>query len=463
MKNNKINFPFLRFSLIPLMISGFFITSYAQERNTVWIRGVSINSNGWEEVKSEMILRGYDFNDLMNTSFDPSLGVVAAADQVEGMIGNEGDVLGIAHDYGGIVLRDLQLQDPSITAMILDGVPNQGSSGILGAIQNDGPNSLSRAQKLVQAVNLIREGDDCNNCGFIEAFESWIDEMEGAEDFLNDVQQGSPIIENLNSPANLPSVPFAILWGSVDELSLTSLMSSRAFPSDSDYFTECFTETLYRERQEAKDATVIATINNTQGFFGNLLSAAASIIPAAAADPTQVTGIIASIGSLLSDSRDRITNQIQAIKQENAELARILRCELSNQLLAAEWQLLLMSNSALEEVEVEVQIFGDDYDECITQCGVDMAWGDWDMDLTCEEFCADEVEIGTEIITVFVADPNDGLLTRSEQQLDGAAAEPFHLIETNHFQETSRLKDVVNDAFVDLFEGGAGAAFIVPK
>ncbi len=455
-KSNCIIAP--KFILAMALALGLYSTSYSQSRNTVWLNGVSINSNGWTGMKQEMVFRGYQFDDLSNSFYDPSLGVAGAADQVEGMIGGEQDVLGIAHDYSGIVLRDLQLQDPSITAMILDGVPNQGSSGILAAIQKDGPSSLSKAQKMVQAVNLIKEGDDCNDCQFIEAFESWINEMEGAEDFLDDVQEGSPIIDNLNLPANMPSVPFAVLWGSINELSLTSLMSSRAFPfSGGDHFTKCYTETLYRERLAAKTAAARRAIDSALGFFSSILSFTASIL-----SPTTPAQAITAITGLLNAERTRITADIQAVAVKDAELARILRCEVANQLLAVEWQLALMNNSLLEEIEVEVLIFGDAYDECITQCGVDMAWGDWEYNLTCEEYCVDDVEVGTEIITVFVSDPNDGLLTKREQQLDGAA-KVYHLIESNHFQETSRLKDVVNNAMVDLFEGGAGAAFIVPK
>ena len=434
------------------------LTECQGQRNTLWLRGTTINSNGWGAMKAEMSAKGFQFNDLSNSFFDPSLGIVGAADQVEDMVGSNENVLGIAHDYGGIVLRDLQLQDPSITAMILDGVPNQGSSGIRGAIESDIPGN-SRAEKLVDAVNLIRQGDDCNNCGFIQAFESWIEDMQAGAEFLDDVQQDSPIINNLGEP----TVPFAILWGSIDELSLTSLMSSRAFPSDSDHFSRCFTATLNREREEAKDQTTRSLINNTQGFFGNVLSAATSIITAAGTSgPAGTLGIISEIGSFLSSSRDRITNSIAAVQEEDAELARILRCELSSQYLAAEWQLLILENSERAEVEVEVSTRGDAYRECVQECGIDMAWGDWDSNLTCDEACQDQMGTGTEIRTVILEDPNDGLLTESEQKLEGYA-DMFHLARTNHFQETSASNDDAVNALNDLFLGGAGAAFMVPK
>ncbi len=104
-----------------------------------------------------------------------------------------------------------------------------------------------------------------------------------------------------------------------------------------------------------------------------------------------------------------------------------------------------------------------DYTDCIQDCALDMAFGDWNSNLTCDEACMDLMAIiGTEMVTVILSDPNDGLLTESEQKLDGAENE-YHLMNTNHFQETSASNDDAVDALEDIFMGGAGAAFIVPK
>jgi len=432
------------------------VSDCISQRNTIWLPGPGQNSRGWGQMQQEMLARGFLFDNLMNSSFNPGLGVVAAADQVEGMIGNNDNVLGIAHDYGGIVLRDLQIQDRSITAMILDGVPNQGSTGLSAALSGNNGDQ-TRAQKLVEAVNGIMGDDDCNDCGMIQAFESWINSLDGGSEFLDDVEHDSEIIQNLESP----TVPFAILYGTVEELSLHSLMSSRAFPSDIDHFSRCYTATLNREREAAMDATTRALIDNTQGFFSNVITALTTIIDSSV---TGTVAIISTAAEFLTSSRDRIAAQIEAARERDEELARILRCELSNQYAAADWQLLLMENSEREQIEVDVPGPTVEYADCIQQCGIDKAFGDWNSNLTCDEACMDLMAIiGTEMVTVILSDPNDGLLTESEQKLEGYAGEPYHLMNTNHFQETSASNDDAVDALEDIFMGGAGAAFIVPK
>jgi hypothetical protein len=65
-------------------------------------------------------------------------------------------------------------------------------------------------------------------------------------------------------------------------------------------------------------------------------------------------------------------------------------------------------------------------------------------------------------ITHYEYEPHDGLLSKSEQLLAGAA-KTYEAKKTNHFQEQFWSQQPVKDAFVDLFNGGAGAAFQVPK
>lgn len=419
------------------------------QRNTVWLRGASQTSNGWGQMQQELKAKGFLFDDLIDATYNSGLGVIEAANQVETMIGNNENVLGIAHDYGGIVLRDLQLQDPSISAMILDGVPNQGSTAISNSIPGD-PGSVSRARILAEASQLIRRDDDCDNCGMLEAFESWIETIENGAEFLDDIQHNSPIINNLESP----TVSFAILWGSQENLSLNRMMSSRANPSDDDTFGRCFRTFLNRERTEAMDATTRATITNTQGFFANFINFVTSASTSGPNFLTQIT-------TFISNSNTNITNQINALKEEEQELARILRCELSNQYAAIEWQLLLLENSEREEIEVEVPTTNPEHAICISECEIDMAFGDWTSNESCEESCMDLAGSSTQLVTALVSPLTDGLLTEFEQKLDGQVKE-YHLINTNHFQET-HFDSPALDALEGLFKGEAGASFMVPN
>ena len=443
----------------------FLSTNLAQERNTVWIRGLSANSHGWIEMKTQMAFEGYDFIDKMFSDYAPAQGVAAAANQIDGFIGNATDVLGIAHDHGGIVLRQLELQNPQITGMILDGVPNQGSIGIHFATDNDIPGEPTTAQKIYLGVQSIKAGDNCNDCGFDDVFKSWIDEMSGpvAVPIFREIASGSSLIADLNSQT--PGVPHAILYGTVDQFSLTSFMSSRSFPSGNDYFTKCYTEALYRARQKAKEDYIRATINNTLGFFAEVFNLTGSIISQGNPNPG---AILSAVGSYLNAQRSNIVGQIQAVQQKDAELARILRCELANQVLAAEWELRLQANSAsytTAQVEVPCNGYGcEEFYDCVDDCKIDIAFGDKPLGYDCEGYCTQQLAgtTYTTTITVLTGGKNDGLLTQGEQMLSGAA-KVYHLEETDHFQETFRTQQPVTQHLKELFDGSGGAAFVIPN
>ena len=432
------------------------VTSAFAQRKTLWMRGVSQTSNGWNASKTHLAYLGYDFDNLLfSTVYEPGLGVEAAADVLAGTYGDNNDLLGIAHDYGGLVMRDLQLKDDNISAMILVGVPNQGSSAIDFTTTVEPNSDGTRAQILVDAIQDIKGGDRCEDCDLVGAFDSWINGLYGGRNYLSDAQRGSPVITHLNE--NMPTVPYAVMWGSVEEFSITRLLSSRAFPSDGDYYSECYARRLEEARQEAKDVFLISTIRNTTGFLGSVFNFIGSIAPGIS--PSEW---ISRAGSFVNTQRQNFIAEIQAVKERDEELARILRCEFANQLLAAEWQLAMLENSALETNEVPISI-PSEYDNCMLECATDMAWGDWGMNMSCDEFCAGLPDNETTMVTVLVTEDNDGFLTMSEQQLNGAA-KTYHLEETNHFQESrADIKPAVSDAFEDLFEGGAGAAFVVPK
>jgi hypothetical protein len=68
----------------------------------------------------------------------------------------------------------------------------------------------------------------------------------------------------------------------------------------------------------------------------------------------------------------------------------------------------------------------------------------------------------TTTITYYQYEPHDGLLSKSEQLLEGAV-KTYEVKKVNHFQEQFWSQQPVKDAFVDLFNGNAGIAFRVPK
>ncbi|RMG88373.1 MAG: hypothetical protein D6714_00845 [Bacteroidetes bacterium] len=385
---------------------------------------------------------------LPNSAYQPQLGVFGAGQNLETALSNTSfeNILGIGHDYGGLVLRGMADGSNALTAVILDGVPNQGSNAIRFAIESEGTAGLSKAQAVIKGVQAIKGGDDCSDCQLVETFETWINELKANEAVFSQMTPNSDVIQTLNQ--TLPTVPYVILYGTKESFSITSLMSSFFFPNtgDDDHFTRCYLETLQRERQDAKDAIVLETIDNTLGFFAGTLNLFKEILENGGA----LTGITEHILS----KKTEITDQIRAIQEKEKELARILRCELANQLLATEWQLALTENGPfLTEIVENVPT----YNECLAQCEAE-GWEDFALYFECIPNCQNNVTT----VEVLVLQENDGLLTQSEQLLEGAVA-AYHLENSNHFQETKRSNPVLMDHLQDIFDGAAGAAFVVPQ
>ncbi len=436
---------------------------HAQTRKTLWLHGGGVTSESWDNMKTNMTNLGYDFDDRINPPYGPATGAgsQSGADYITNRVSTDVNVLGIAHDFGGLVLRQAQLQTPQITAMILDGVPNHGSKGVAaGRPPLGNPNEGSQMEELINAIKQFQDIDDCKFCTLSGSFESWSDELKNTTfPFIDEMLPGSPVILNLNDPDNLPTVPFVILWGEVAHASLSQMMSSRAFPisgmDGGDPIGDRCNQKFEAEKSDIKGDKNKSIWGSIGGFLGDVFKGVASIVKG---DPADIVG---GIGQLISGSITRVNTLVSELKDLNERQERLARCKTADDILQLEWFGLL--GQQLEEVEILVP----DPDcetvyECEAECGVDMAWGDWDSNLSCEEYCAHHTDDCDQItITVIQLKPTDGLLTKSEQILEGGASEPYHLPNTNHFAE--QVNTVVTQTLEDIFNGNAGAAFIVPK
>ena len=77
------------------------------------------------------------------------------------------NVLGIGHDGGGLVLRQMAKNTNRLTGMILCGVPNRGSSAIESMLPING---TSQINTLINQVLAFRSNaQSCNGCKVIEA------------------------------------------------------------------------------------------------------------------------------------------------------------------------------------------------------------------------------------------------------------------------------------------------------
>lgn len=451
------------------------------QRNTIWLDGiVPTTSKGWRGTPNAMRnFYQYDFVDLVATNasssqaYSPILGVrdedtplsPTAAMQMGPMLDNRDNVLGIAHDFGGLVLRELANSDNSLSAMILDGVPNQGSSAVKLAKSSDNPDDLSPAQLMVNNAKAIQKGQDCDDCDAIGIFETWINALStNSTDVFTQMATGSPQVNYLNN--NPPAIPFAVLWGSVENLSLLSLMDSRT--SNQPWSTpieNCAAKAMEEARADYEtDLEILGLINTVSGLFGRAMSMIGNIL-GDGGTPSPGT-VLAEFGDWMIAERESIIEDLRAQREADQKLARILRCELSHQLLATEWQLGLFEYGTIEVGTEEVPLLPEASQAlCIQYCHGQFSgfpglsvFGDCVTDCTTNP--------PTQTVTVYKPEENDGLLLKSEQMLAGAVF-VYHLEEHNHFQETAlsgqAAPGTLGHALQELFDGAAGAAFAVPK
>ena len=240
-------------------------------------------------------------------------------------------------------------------------------------------------------------------------------------------------------------MPYAVIWGNEDEdaLVLTRLLGSRAqgvLEADDTGYLECYRDEI-RDRRRIIDDT----------FFDGIMQ---SVITAASAVGKFLPGSSQNISEGVSKGLEAVHKAIQAARNRDREMAELLECEMVHQALNGYWNLIATDGytPVVQTIPIEVDCCADCHDEpdsqvqsyCYMQC----------LNLSCFD--------GTYTITYYQYEPHDGLLSKSEQLLAGAA-KTYEAKKTNHFQEQFWSQQAVKDAFVDLFNGGAGTAFQVPK
>ncbi|MDX2280056.1 MAG: hypothetical protein NW218_10735, partial [Saprospiraceae bacterium] len=144
------------------------------------------------------------------------------------------------------------------------------------------------------------------------------------------------------------------------------------------------------------------------------------------------------------------------------EFREILECELVHQALNAKWtQMNFTYGTVTETITIPVPCGFVSCDDCWTQYASDHE----DQVLGyCLSVCVNEEcnNTFTQNVTYLVPEPNDALYSKTEQTLAGAA-KTYEAEGCNHMQESFWSYAPIKDAFTDLFNGGAGAAFVVPK
>lgn len=477
----KTLLPIIGLALLPSICS---VSLHAQTRNTIWLDGLQTTSLGFKPSRYYE-LKEYDFENLVATEFnpnadyDPWLGVEDAADYLYPIVEGREDVLGIAHDYGGLILRDLAIDDnDEISAMILDGVPNQGSAAIALAMgQIDGTSSDSRMQEIIEEVKGIKQDEDCKDCNAIGLFEDWIDEIAHPDNrsVFEDMASGSDAVNFLN--ANPPDIPFAIIWGSVQGVntrqSIINLMDSRGSITGFDTeLADCVAEKLREQQKKLDDDEFVRNTGLGVSLFQGVLNYAGKLIsdqifgdPDNGNNDFDTVGFIDALATFAKDIKDTVIGYLEKDSELDQRTASLLRCEIANQMLSVKWELAITDAGG-----VEVGLVDAPADAALPFCER-YCWeqfGDSNPDRVAYGQCIDDCLENNQApqINVYLAPDHDLLLTKQEQQLAGQA-NTYHLVNHNHFQESKdrpgdNTSDL-DDAFEELFNGRVSPAFAIPK
>lgn len=436
MKNTTLFFGVLLISLT---------NTYSQDRNILWLGGIGATSTNWAKFIQSADNQGYDFNAISTWNYAPHLNSVnTSSGQMNGELnnGNYTNVLGIGHDGGGIVLRQMANEpNTNLTAIILDGVPNQGSKALEAILPHNG---ISEIDKIIEKLlHFKSNANGCNACGLLSVSQGFFAEIKSFEERYREFLPSSPLISNLGTP----SIPYAIIWGneSDDALTLDRLLGSRSNQAinsglDTDYI-ECFRDEIEDRRQAINAANLDGLVNSLSGL-------ANSIGKFLKKDSTRATAL-EGVGTTINS----IYGAIKSERERNRALAELLECELIHQALNAYWNLIVSDSYEPHYVYIEVPA-------------------------NCEELCADEPDAQvaawcyydcllygtTEQIVIEYQQykKHDGLYSEVEQSLSGAA-KTYEAKGMNHFQEQYWEYMQVRDHFADLFQGNVSMAFHVPK
>jgi hypothetical protein len=441
---------------ITLLFAANGVSAQQGSRDILWIQGGGPTSARWDRAISSAQVESYQFTNVNTFLY----GTNYAGDDIPGwaayfndrLAAEERDeVLGIGHDAGGLILRYMGMmqQEPNLTAMILAGVPNQGGKAF-NVLMPPFPGEQSGAQKIVQSsLDLRTQAQNCRGCQMIEATQRWINEFVATpqtRDFYQQIKPDAPTITNLQAP----DIPFAIIWGNEDDdaLALTRLMSSwhntALFGEDHEYI-ECY-------QKEIRQRAIAANQNFAIGLMQGIAGLAGAVGKLNASN-------LFSIGAAIEASIQAQARILRTTFDLQNELRELLECELVHQALNARWTLAIAPYSP-QEFFIEVE------DPSCLSC--DHCWENFLAEQDeqiygyCLSVCNISCEAATISVTYLVPEPHDGLLTQSEQSLAGAA-KSYEAKGSNHLQEQFWEYAPVRNAFVDLFNGNAGAAFVVPK
>lgn len=425
-------------------------------RKTLWLNGPDVTSAFWSRAKLTARSAGYKFTDINTWSYNnntTSNGISEWANIFSVTVINENhtNILGIGHDAGGIILRLIEnIDNGNVSGLILDGVPNKGSRALEVLLPSSGSNKSLAQTKLEQLLDLRSQSQNCVLCRVLEASKRWFDLFTITEirKYYQSLKSDAPIIRSMPTP----DVPYAIIWGNEDEddeLVLSRLISSHGNVSTDAYdgaYTTCYKKELDQRIRDITDQQTVSMLRSIATLAGSIANI-----------KLDKNMNLLSLGAVAEDVINSIAANMQANNNVTKEAREVAECELIHQALNTWWSLSISPHS-FNRVSFS---FPPVFCYYCSLCG-DLPQPEQYL---CIQECANHPCNPEDFTTTYYEvkiEPHDGLLSESEQLLEGAA-KTYEAKGCNHFQEQFWNYSPIRDAFVDLFEGRAGTAFIVPR
>lgn len=461
-EKNHVLHKLLRYGLPVLFLSAVWPSAMSQqtERYTLWLDGLGTTSKGWGNAPQVMKALGYDLVDIIGdelpyTIYKPELGVEAAAQELAAQLQPFDDILVLAHDYGGLVARQLaNISSNNIGALVLLGVPNYGSGALEWAVKPiNETDEMSQAQFLIQQLKMMKAQQGCEgDCNLLESFEQWIELLRNSPQLYEPMFPESPELVQLNE--HLPQIPYVVIYGTIEDYSLAKFLSTLYFDFASifeDPVGACEEFLATVKLLARKRALIKETIANLNGFLNTVKNLIATTV-----DPTK-SGLATAVASIVQNYFQSLMDQIDMIAKHNEAMAREMRCFLINKYLEVEW---LASISTKNGVNVkEEEIWVPSYTTCYNECTMYFPNDPYEVFYDCIPSCVQEEPV----LAYSYESLHDGLLSLSEQMLEGAVKE-YHLPGKYHLQQPVLTDNpLLADLLIQIFDGDAGAAFAVPK
>ena len=445
----------LYITLITILYANASVFAQQSRRDVLSVRGGVHLSDDWLPHMNTMRTVGqyrirdaspFGFLDL-TVEIEPNVGNLEEA--IEQPIFNYQNVLGLGHDVGGLALRGLMERNPKITGNILVGTPNRGSLFLRG-INANGPDNLSRIEKFLVDVEEIIKDDECPQCGKRKKLLRFIESVK-------DQPYTEGAIYDPNSYYNFLPRPdmstTAVIWGNAGEQTLGDFLSAETGILNPIDFRKCREEAVALTEAEIRNDELVASANAVKRGFLGLMKSLFTTLVTNIRDPLK---LIIEVTKKVSEKSDDIIKSIDELKEVSDKRKKLLKCELVNQLIEAQWILnLLQGNSGI----VTETLASPDYDPVLCEkytykCQYNT------MDPNNVGFCVLRDKYCGQTITYFNPEPNDLVYAKSEQTLHNWPIDLEIEIEANHLEEQRYDKN--RDAIDDLFSR-SGTVFFVPR